>query len=457
MLFNSVSFLLFFLAVFLIFWNTAGTARLYVLLISSLFFYGFWSVPFLIHFVAVLLVNYIFIHLLLRRRDRAVLIFALALNLCNLAFFKYTNSLLDFFYGSLGFESALELKRDLGLLLPLAISFYTFQIIALLVDIWRGEIREISLLRFMAFILFFPHQIAGPIMRHSDFLAQMDAPVMRRENLHTGIFLIMQGLVKKILIADELAALVNPVWRSPSEFGSEALWLALLGFSIQIYGDFSGYTDMARGLARLLGYNIPENFYYPFLSTSFAELWRRWHVTLSTWLRDYLYIPLGGNRVGPLRYHINILIVMSLGGLWHGDTYTYFLWGFLHALFLILERVLRISGSPKGAPEAVIRWSIVMLGWMAGVVFFRSESLSTALDFFRGLVEMRDGGLERGAFVIQLVFAGFLLQVLQKYLPIIKVYLEKYYTVLVPALSVVLFYMLVRIERPAEQFIYFQF
>ncbi len=457
MLFHSLSFLLFFIIVHQVFWRIPNEYRKVWLLLSSVVFYGFWSIPFLFHFIAIVVISYALINMLLKERRRWVFVLALGLNLANLIFFKYTNSWLTYIYEWFGQQWAFELKQDLGILLPLAISFYTFQIIAFIVDVWRGEVQEVSPLRFAVFIMFFPQLIAGPIMRHQDFLYQMDEPNQNGRDTKDGMGLILLGIAKKVLISDQIAYYINPVWANPDSYDALTLFLTVVGFSLQIYGDFSGYTDMARGLAKLLGYNIPENFYYPFLSTTFAELWRRWHVTLSSWLRDYLYIPLGGSHVSNTRYYINMIIVMSLGGIWHGDTYNFFFWGFSQGLFLGVEKFLGFSRRTEKVYALPFRWAIVMAGWIVGAVFFRAHDLNSAISFFSGMVLDSGERLDAITNLIDLIAAGMLFQVAQYYYPRFRDRLIPWMNIIVPLFAVILFYLVIRIERPAGEFIYFQF
>lgn len=458
MLFNSVEFLLFFLVVHLVFWTIPGFFRKHWLVAASIFFYGYWSLPFLVHFLAVVLVSYALIQWMIARKSRFAFVLAIVLNVGNLFLFKYTNSFLQYASDWFGWSGALVWKESLGIFLPLAISFYTFQIIAFLVDVWRGEIKEASLLRFSVFILFFPQLIAGPIMRHRDFYYQMDHPEFSEQKTWDGLYLIIQGIIKKVFIADGVASIINPVWANPGAYDSVAIWAAVLGFSAQVYADFSGYTDMARGLAKMLGYEIPENFTAPYFSTTFAELWRRWHITLATWLRDYLYIPLGGSRAGAFRTNANLIIVMSLGGLWHGDTYNFFLWGFLHGVFLVVERLLGLSRPSERWAFRWAQWLVVISGWVAGSIFFRAADLSTVGMVFQGMFSSASGmGLEHMDRVYQFLLLAMGFQFLRLRGSIFQKIPAGSHKWLVAALAIILFYAIVRIDRPSEEFIYFQF
>ncbi len=483
MLFPTVYFLIFFLVVHQVFWSIPDKWRKHWLFVTSAFFYGWWSPVFLVHFLSVIVISYVFILRLHRNPSRRVLWGAVGLNLLNLFFFKYINSLLVYGYEWFGLEGALALKEDLGILLPLAISFYTFQIIAFIVDVYRGEIREVSLLRFSVFILFFPQLIAGPIMRHREFLYQMDSPVRDDDLGKDGVMLVLSGIIKKVLIADQVAGIINPVWSNPSQYSAETLWVSVIGFSVQVYGDFSGYTDMARGTAALLGYRIPDNFSSPYFAVSFSDLWKRWHITLSTWLRDYLYIPLGGNRVSEWRYYMNVLAVMSLGGLWHGDTYNYFIWGFLHGVFLVTERMFtpyfrkkasewrERSGEGvnyRGIAASFAGWVTVSLGWYAGILFFRGGDLGTSAVMLYG---MTVGALEKGfqsgqtvkgaETMLNYVAVVYFLQYLHMresvFVRKLTVWYHRYRTHFMFILLLLVVHSLLRTEHRTEQFIYFQF
>lgn len=476
MLFNTVQFLFFFLIVHFVFWHLPPNRRRIWLFISSIFFYGFWSVPFLVHFLLVVVINYIFAAILLHNKQKWILALALIINLVNLFFFKYTNSFLTYGYEWFGLKAALELKTGLGIILPLAISFYTFQIIAFLVDVYRGELKEVEFIRYATFILFFPQLIAGPIMRHRDFYYQMDEPRGSWEKTRDGLMLVVQGVIKKVLIADAISVLIDPVWADPSSYSYATIWLVMFAFSAQIYSDFSGYTDMARGQAKMLGYDIPENFYAPFFAASFAGIWRNWHVTLSTWLRDYLYIPLGGNRVAPWRMKFNLVVVMSLGGLWHGDTINFFLWGFALGVMMIVERYIGMGKKPTSWKTAIPRWALVHLGWITGAIFFRLHDFSDAVKAWSVILSLHDGQtLKEFGHVIQLTMAAYGFQLIRLVIDagrseeeekgtllhragewITNIY-DRHGNVIVVLLTVVVFYLTARIEQAVEQFIYFQF
>jgi alginate O-acetyltransferase complex protein AlgI len=336
-----------------------ATSRKVILLLASYTFYGWWSIPLLAPLLFTTFLDYFIAQRIeAEQRDarrRALLIFSLAANLGLLGFFKYY----DFFAGAIGAPLA-------GVLLPIGISFYTFHTMSYTIDVYRREIRACrSPLDFALFIAFFPVLIAGPILRAKQFLPQLQ----RRVTLQFSpsiLFLFVRGLAKKVLVADNLAMLIDNVFAAPSRWPSVVIWIATIAFAIQIYCDFSGYSDMARALARLFGFEIPLNFDHPYAAGNPREFWRRWHISLSTWLRDYLYIPLGGNRRHRMR---NLMITMILGGLWHGASWNFVLWGAMHGLLLGVERRPLRPPAPEAGAAPLIRrivfYYCLLLTWIA--------------------------------------------------------------------------------------------
>jgi alginate O-acetyltransferase complex protein AlgI len=337
------------------------------------------------------------------RLRRLLLALSLVANLGLLVYFKYANFFLTSLkdaLDALGTPSSFAL---LSVVLPIGISFYTFEAINYTVDVYRKRTpAEKDLGNFMLFITFFPHLVAGPIVRARDFLPQ----IHRRKRwdwprVQLGVQYILMGLFKKVAIANHLALFVDPVFANPGQYRSGPAWLALLAYALQIYCDFSGYTDMALGTAHLLGYKLAQNFNMPYLSANVSEFWRRWHISLSSWLRDYLFIPLGGSRGTNRQTCRNLMITMTLGGLWHGANWTFVVWGILHGLFLVIhrsfraycERWPRLDGLLRTMPGVVLRvvftFSCVCLGW----VFFRAATFATAADFLHRLVIPNPSGL----------------------------------------------------------------
>ncbi|EIE02644.1 putative alginate O-acetyltransferase AlgI [Leptospira licerasiae serovar Varillal str. VAR 010] len=464
MIFNSIVFVVFFISLHLLYWKAPKRFGNAILLLGSVIFYGYWSILFLFHFLGTILINYLLYIWASKHPGRLSLSITVILNLINLAFFKYTYFLLNFFVdlgisGDAGKQLLLDSK---SIVLPLAISFYTFQILALQIDSQREKFSEkISLEKFSLFILFFPQLIAGPIMRHGDFFDQLDRN--RRYSglsFNSGYILIIVGVIKKVLIADSISGLIDPVFSNPSEYDSVSLIASVYGFAIQIYCDFAGYTDMARGMALLLGFDIPPNFNAPYFSLTFKEFWTRWHITLSTWLRDYLYISLGGNRQGKLRTFINLFLTMLLGGLWHGANYTFIIWGFLHGSYLVIERLLGLESPSRERSKflkiisALIVFHAVCFAW----IFFRADSASLSFSMISGIfansgkIRLLDVGP-----LLLLVILGLLTQ-LYEYLPKESKSISfRYRELVVPVFALIIAFLTASVSSQASPFIYFQF
>lgn len=351
-------------------------ARLALLLMGSLVFYGFARADLVVLLVAVAGFGWIAGLWLARTQfKQAVLALAVGVLLLTLGLFKYGHLLIEHIR-TLHFPGRVEAWI---LLLPLGISFFVFEIISYLVDIHRGALRpERSPFRFGLFVAFFPHLIAGPIMRGSDLLPQFDR-MLRFDVYRTlsGARLFTLGFFKKVVIADTCARVVDPVFAAPATYSSLAVWIAALAYSAQIYGDFSGYTDMGRGAARMLGYELPLNFRNPYLATSPREFWRRWHMSLSSWLRDYLYRGLGGSRHGRTRTYFSLFATMVIGGVWHGSNWTFLVWGAYHGALLTVQRFAtdrRITLTVSWPLRVIATFVAVTIGW----VIFRSASLEAA-------------------------------------------------------------------------------
>lgn len=286
----------------------------------------------------------------------------------------------------------------LEIALPVGISFYTFETLSYVIDVYRGTAEPArSLLDYAVFITFFPRLVAGPIMRARQFLPQLESGVvLSLDNFAAGAQLFALGAVKKMVFADGAAVFVDNIYQYPKQFSPLAVWLAVFCYSIQILCDFSGYTDMAMGLARILGIQLPPNFALPYTAQSLTEFWQRWHISLSTWLRDYLYIPLGGNRSGTVRTYVNLMVTMLLGGLWHGANWNFLAWGGLHGFYLVVERRLwggRLEPAPWTSPWAWVRatgcFLVVSLTW----VFFRSPGLAATVRIWKKLLFLDNSGV----------------------------------------------------------------
>jgi alginate O-acetyltransferase complex protein AlgI len=383
MLFHTWTFAVFFLIVYAVYVPTRGSRfSVYWLFAASHLFYAWWNPVYLLLLFATTFIDWlIVIYMKKSRRPKLWLIFSLVSNFGFLAFFKYTNFMvanLDAVFGWLGVSWYIP---DPHIMLPIGISFHTFQSMSYTIDAYYGVVEtERSFIRFGAFVSFFPQLVAGPIERAKNLLGQMyGRREITRQHLTDGLSLILVGLFKKVAIADYLATYVDQVYAAPTLFNAPALALATFAFAWQIYCDFSGYTDMARGIARLMGFNLMLNFNNPYLATGLGEFWQRWHISLSTWFKDYVYIPLGGNRGGPVRTYVNMFLTMILSGIWHGASWTFVIWGFLHAVGRLLTRELertRLYG--QGVPKLVkqlLVFAFVSLTW----IFFRATSLHDAI------------------------------------------------------------------------------
>ena len=399
MLFNSYIFCFAFLPLVLAGWwlLREHRARLAFLTLASYFFYGWWDY----RFVPLMLVSTSADYLAGRaiaatnsqRQKTIILVLLLILNLGILAVFKY----FDFFAASyVGLGRALGFSPDVPLLhlvLPVGISFYTFNSISYTIDIYRGRLRPArSFLEFSTFVALFPHLVAGPIVRYADMGGQFEdlAARPRSGEWVVGFWMFVLGMGKKVLIADVIArGLVDPLWGHAARLDAAEAWLAVLGYTLQIYFDFSGYSDMAVGLAFLLGFRFPQNFDSPYRAGNITEFWRRWHMSLSFWLRDYLYIPLGGSRGTVSRTARNLFITMFLGGLWHGAGWTFVVWGLYHGVLLAAHALLRDRGwVPRFRLLAhAATFLAVMIGW----VFFRATSLTEAGQLLATMTGLRQG------------------------------------------------------------------
>ncbi len=374
MLFSSIAFLYYFLpAVLLCYFLAPRAAKNAVLLVSSLVFYAWGEPKYVVLMVASIVLFYVCGLAIERAKRRALkklwLGVSVVLSLALLGVFKYA----DFFIGSFSAATGLSVPL-LKLALPIGISFYTFQCLSYTVDVYRGDAAaQKNPISFGAYVALFPQLIAGPIVRYVDVSEALDRRTHSWQDAASGIRRFIIGLAKKILLANTLGELTS-IFRASGEKSVLFYWLYAASFTLHIYFDFSGYSDMAIGLGRVFGFRFPENFDYPYLSRSVTEFWRRWHRTLGSWFRDYVYIPLGGNRVSRGRWVVNILAVWMLTGLWHGAAWNFVLWGLMYALLLLLERwVPALQKLPS-----VLRWGYTMLVVMLGFVLFNAESLQQA-------------------------------------------------------------------------------
>ena len=407
MLFPTVTFAIFFLLVLPTSWLLMPKRHRWKLfmLAASYFFYGYWNWRFCFLLGLSTIVNQSFAWAIHRQRSegtrRLLLGIDVVFNLSILAYFKYA----DFFLRSsrdvldgVGIHAGQQL---LNVALPVGISFFTFQALSYVIDVYRRDFEPGSLINFATYLSFFPHVVAGPIVRGSEFMPQIDEPKdPRRIDASRAFFLIFIGLFKKVVIANYLATeIVDRVFASPGRHSSLELLVGIYGYAVQIYADFSGYTDMAIGLALLLGFRFPQNFNAPYTAESMQDFWSRWHMTLSRWLRDYLYIPLGGNRGGDRKTYRNLMLTFVLGGLWHGAAWTFVIWGAIHGSVLSFEHWRRSVRIRRGLPDLpdtlgrritrrIITFNIVCVAW----VFFRAESVDRAFQYLGDLINPANWG-----------------------------------------------------------------
>jgi alginate O-acetyltransferase complex protein AlgI len=404
--FCSLQYLAFFVGVLALYWALPWQrGRVYLLLASSFAFYACWNKQLALLICATTVLDYLLARgmatLTSIRGRRLLLGLSLAVNLGLLAYFKYVNFFLDSLSQVLTSAGMSRTMPVLGLIVPFGISFYTFEAISYAVDVYRGRVAaERNLANFMLFILFFPHLIAGPIVRPRDFLPQiLRAKRWNWPRLQLGVQFFLLGLFKKMAIADHMDEFVKPVFAHPDQYRSGAVWMAVVAFAVQIYCDFSGYTDMAIGCAHMLGYKLARNFNMPYLAANVSEFWRRWHISLSNWLRDYLFIPLGGSHGSNWQTNRNLLLTMTLGGLWHGANWTFLVWGFLHGVYLIVHRGFRnfckarprIDVLLQSWPGRLLCMALTFLCVCIGWVFFRATTCSDAATILERMAFRHSG------------------------------------------------------------------
>ncbi|HEV2678754.1 MAG TPA: MBOAT family O-acyltransferase [Aliidongia sp.] len=404
MLFVEPRFFVFFAIVFALYWSLRrNTARKWVLLVSSYIFYGAWDPRFTLLLAFSTLFDF-GAGLMMeaardQRRRKLIIAFSVTVNLALLFTFKYFNFFTDSFVGLLHAAGIAANPVTVRLILPVGISFYTFQSLSYTLDIYRGHLRaRRSLLDYATFVGFFPQLVAGPIVRAYDFLPQLDE--LKRFStvaVRPALILFFFGYVKKACISDNLAPYVDAVFGHPGDYTGASIVAATVLYAIQIYCDFSGYTDMAIATAKLLGYDLTVNFRHPYFSTSISDFWRRWHISLSSWLRDYLYVPLGGNRGGRLFAYRNLMVTMVLGGLWHGASWNFVIWGTLHGGALILHKeYARHRPAFLGQHAAYQAGAMLLTFWWVCLawIFFRSANLPVALELARNFITMHGTGAQ---------------------------------------------------------------
>ena len=458
MLFNSQAFILGFLPCVLALYYWAAEhpmLRQGVLVVASLVFYGWWDVRFVPLLVGLTLANWLLVRAFGQWRQAGWLVAGVAMNLLVLGVCKYADFAADSLAGLLGTTHAAW-----GIVLPLGISFFTFQKISYLVDLRRGDRHVYGLLEFAAFVTFFPQLIAGPLVRHNEIIPQFAIsprrPVMW-ENLSRGAALFLIGLAKKAAVADTVAQVCDPIFARVAMGAHPSLaeaWIAAGTYTLQIYFDFSGYSDMAIGLGLMFGLRLPLNFAAPYRAASIREFWRRWHITLSRFLRDYLYIPLGGNRVRPGRQAANVVATMLLGGLWHGAAWTFVVWGGLHGLALAAQSAWDRAGGRMPRP---LGWLVTLLFVIGCWVLFRAPDFATAIRVLAGMagangvgrMHVDNAGVVAGGVSIALLAPTSQALALERLCP--TPWLA------VPAGAALVFLLLLVGGRLPTEFIYFQF
>lgn len=467
MLFTQLEFFIFFPLIFLFtYFCASNLVQKRFLLLASYYFYGYWDWRFLGLILFSTIVDYwIGIHLAKCRKERKLffLLISLFTNLGLLGFFKYYNFFVESFNTSLAFLN-INLEA-LNIILPVGISFYTFQTLSYSIDIYRKRLcPSKNFFDFALYVSFFPQLVAGPIVRATDLLPQFENERnISLNDIFEGAKQFIFGLFKKVFIADRLAFFVDRVFENYSVFDSLTIWLAVICYAIQIYCDFSGYSDMAIGVARMLGFKFNINFNLPYIATNIKDFWHRWHISLSTWLRDYLYIPLGGNRKGKLRLYLNLLITMTLGGLWHGASWNFVIWGLWHGLALVITTLvadLNIINKYQSNKKILSLggWVLTMITVLIGWVFFRSKTTEQAISILKKMFSYEEGIQWFYGFAV-VAFSMIFLQHLINFLQRSQKLLELKMTSLVTPIVLFTMLWLVIIFYPENKnpFIYFQF
>ena len=406
MLFNSYEFIFAFLPITFFIYFYLNSKRLIIvakgfLVFASLFFYSWWNIVYLPLILSSILFNYIIGTTLSKSSEdnkiglnktfskKSILTFGIVCNVALLGYFKYTNFFLENFNGIFGSNIPLQ-----HIILPLGISFFTFTQIAFLVDSYRNEVKEYDLVRYMLFVTYFPHLLAGPILHHKEMMPQfanLKNSVINYRNVAVGLFIFSIGLFKKVVIADTFAVWANAGFDTATTLNLIEAWATSLSYTFQLYFDFSGYTDMAIGVSLMFNVKLPVNFNSPYKALNIQDFWRRWHMTLSRFLRDYIYIPLGGNKKSPSRTYVNLLATFVIGGFWHGAGWTFIFWGFLHGMALIIHRVWSTLGFKMWSWLAwFITFNFVNVAW----VFFRAKEWDDAVRVLKGMIGLCGLGIK---------------------------------------------------------------
>lgn len=470
MLFNSITFFVFFV-IFYALYRVLKIKRHKTILITigSYIFYGFWNSPFVILLLISTFADFNIGKRLAsaenKKTRKRLLFLSLFINLGILFFFKYYNLFVETSYGILNFVGINWDPPLINIILPVGISFYTFQTLSYTIDLYYNKIvPEKDVLRFAAFVSFFPQLVAGPILRAKEFLPQFNKKrIFSWEIFYQGFFLIIFGLFKKMVLADNLAPYVERIFDNSFIVSSLDAWMGTLAFSFQIYMDFSGYSDIAIGLGLLLGFYIPDNFNSPYAALSFSDFWRRWHISLSQWLRDYLYIPLGGNRKSKLRTNINLMITMLLGGLWHGASWSFVVWGALHGAYLFIERVFGFNKNiNKNYLSLLFRRLFVFILVLFTWVVFRTD-FERSKEIYTSMFGLQDDSISllSSENYMMIFLVGVVILIFQHYFAdkkIIEVFNEfKSKNLVYISIVSVLIFLIIAFKGEGGAFIYFQF
>lgn len=472
MLFNSLQFAVFFIIVYSLYLVMNHKWQNWMLLAASCVFYGAWDWRFLLLMFVSITTDY-FCALKIQesveeKTRKRFLFLSIFINLAILGFFKYFNFFavsMDNLFSYFGFSIQPHL---LHIILPVGISFYTFQALSYTIDVYRRELEPTRSFRdYALFVTYFPQLVAGPIMRARDLLPQvLSARKISLEQFYEGCYLIFWGLFQKIFVADNLAKIVDSVFNFSGPYNAAKVLIALYAFAFQIYCDFAGYSNIARGLGKCMGFNIMINFNLPYFATNPSDFWRRWHISLSTWLRDYLYIPLGGNKKGELITYRNLAITMLLGGLWHGAAWTFVIWGAYHGMLLIIHRLLKPvlakMPRPKNAVigkawfflRIVFFFQLTCVGWL----IFRAKSIGQILNMLGSFISNFNVGLDMGFFsLIRLIWLLILVQIAQ-FIKNDQMIVYKSNILLKAVFYIIFFYSIVMYGASGgKEFIYFQF
>ncbi len=458
MIFNSLQFILFFSAFFLILFAIPSRARKIWLLIASCYFYMVFKPIYLLILVAVILIDF-FAGIQIEKskiNKRLWLILSLVSNIGILVFYKYFNFLNENITELLGCFHIQNAIPALKVILPIGLSFHTFQAMSYTIEVYRGKQKSTrNILQYSLYVMYFPQLVAGPIERPQHLLPQLKNPIyFNYANIIEGLFRIACGFFKKVVIADRLALFVDPVFDHIKTSNGLSVLLATIFFAFEILCDFSGYTDIAIGISKMMGINLVENFKNPYMSTSFREFWGRWHISLSTWFRDYVYIPLGGNKTGAAKWIFIILIVFFLSGLWHGARWSFVIWGLLHGSLLIMERPLQ----KRIKISAIINGIIVFIGVCFAWIFFRVKEVKDAFMAIRYLFKMSIHDQLPNTFnATELVFSFLLIVGLLFTETALKRARLKNYAVLISLTAILFLASYLFGEFNFKQFIYFQF